>query len=517
LEREFTGQLRLNFAHAVLNLLFEHGVDSNVVHSHFRRLWNEHADILVETLSVRSLLSACSAAAKHSPDPADAVGSALLDLFAAMQELDNSGQPAPDPMAPAVIAKQGDLSRKMLLLLDRALQHDSLVGTIGREIVSRALAARTPFAQAVAEQSSTFRQPFVRPVSVSAFHFKPKTVTIEQDQPGYILLNDTGRLGHSFHIGTVYVCASIRQNLARCGLREIGWANDPLQFETLIAQTSSTPSLVVLNGEGTLHHDARRAIQLLELCQSARQHNIGVAVINSVWESNADFMVTLLQTADLIHVRDSLSRKALPKDMPVQVTPDASISLFMNSVHDGVFRPPGYDMGVMDSVVPAASEALLNFAEAVQLPFYALARGGLLSMRKAAAGRSGVVWPQLMQLTDVMAARAWVTGRFHGLIAALAAGRPVCALSSNTAKIEGLLFDAGLADECLLPADWISAPVEIQRDQLEKRFESQRTSGFIERRESYLRFAKDRIGLMFDAVAATARPATDIGASVTKP
>src|SRR5690606_13460001 len=138
----------------------------------------------------------------------------------------------------------------------------------------------------------------------------------------------------------------------------------------------------------------------------------------------------------LLHVRDNLSRAALPPGIPAETTPDISISLFVRLARDGQFPVPRYRIAVMDSVVPTAWKALLGFAEEGRLPFFAMPAGNLHKIREDVEGRSGPVWPRLLQLTDVMASQAWITGRFHGLIAALCVGRPVCAISSNTAKIE---------------------------------------------------------------------------------
>lgn len=302
-------------------------------------------------------------------------------------------------------------------------------------------------------------------------------------------------------MGTVTACTAIRQNLGLRGLSEIGWANDRKRFETLLAQAPRKPALVVLNDEGTLHHNAARAVELLEICGQAKDLGLRVAVLNTVWERNSDAMAATLAKVDTVHVRDSLSRAALPADSAAHVTPDVSIHLFLQSFR-GAKAEPIHDLSVMDSVVPAISEALLRFAEHGNLPVYAMPLGNLRKMRQDVAERSGPLWPRLLQLPDVMASRAWVTGRFHGLIAALCAGRPVCALRSNTAKVEGFLQDTGLAEACLLDSSWIGAPVAQQRNELSRRFDLQRTAAFVQRRDDALAAAAKRIDTMFDSVAA---------------
>lgn len=523
LEREFSGQLRLKLVHAVLNVLLRRGVATQTVYGHFATLWAEHADILLDTLDSRWLVSACDTICDHSPDPAEAQGAILVSLFVNTLKLaeterlmDDPAQGDPQRIAGrtplfdgmvAFLPGRGDMPANLLQRLDRRLRPETLTGMIGRELINRALSADTVFTRLAVHQTRNLWRPYLAstPAPGRSGPREARRAILDADRPGYVLLNDTSRLGDNFHLGTVYACESIRRNLARRGLQEIGWANDRKRFETLLADGERKPALIVLNGEGTLHHGAARAVELLALCVQAKEQGIRVAVLNSVWEKNPDAMVAALRKVDLVHVRDKLSREALPDGFPAEVTPDMSMQLFLQSTRTSQFPPPQHKIGVMDSVLPAASEALLGFAEEEGLPFYAMPGRNLRSTRVAVAARSGPVWPRLLQLTDLMAAEAWVTGRFHGLIAALSAGLPVCAVSSNTSKIEGLLDDAGLNEACLLPPEWLSAPGPQKRRELVKRFQIQQTSEFIQRREIYLEAAVQRIDQMFDSTAALAK------------
>lgn len=304
-------------------------------------------------------------------------------------------------------------------------------------------------------------------------------------------------------MGTVHACNAIRQNLAHRGLVEVGWANDHAGFDAVLASCGRKPALVVLNGEGTLHHDAPRARDLLTTCERAKDMGFRVAVVNTVWQENSDLMGAALGKLDAVHVRDSLSLAELPADIRAQVTPDVSIQLFLQTLR-GAKAEPMQDIAVMDSVVRSTSAALLAFAEHEGLPFFPMPVGNLRKTRQDVASRAGPVWPRLVQSTDVLAATNWVTGRFHGLIAALCAGRPVCALPSNTSKIEGFLWDHGLAEACLLDSDWLLAPLSRQRDDLTRRFDTQRTEAFIQQRDGVLDAAVLRIDAMFDSLAALA-------------
>jgi hypothetical protein len=521
LEAEFVGQIRLKLVHAQLIVLIRRQQQTAFVYDHFCRLWADHGDLLLEVLDSRWLVSALDTICDLSPDPAERQVAILCVLFVNTLKLAETERLITEPAAPdinrivgrapihdgltAFKCGRGNMVMNLLQRIDRTLTADSRVGRIGREVISRALSADTVFARLAAFQTHNIwprwlqrpPQPLAAPPVCGRGHSAP-------DGPGYILLNDTGRRSGGAHIGTLHACTALRRSLARRGLTELGWANDAAGFAAVMATAPQRPALVVLNEEGSLHHNARLAVDLLDICAQAKDQGLRVAVVNAVWQDNSDQMAAILRRADLLHLRDSLSRAALPPDVTAQITPDISIPLFLQTL-GSTTEGPVTDLAVMDSVVPATSAALLDFAEEGALPFFAMPMGNLHRMRDSVVARGGPVWPRLLQSTDILAARGWLTGRFHGLLAALCAGRPVCALPSNTAKIEGFLRDHGLADACLLGDDWLAAPRAKQRRILERRLEAQRNPGFIRRRQAALTSAATRVEAMFDALSALAR------------
>lgn len=520
LEKEFAGQNRLKFVHASLNVMLRRNIATRIVYGHFLALWRQHGDILIEMLDSRWLISACDTISDHSPDPAESQSAILISLFANTLKLfeterlmcDN-GAADPDRIKPRTPLHDGltaymprvcDMPANLLHRLSHKMQPDTLTGLIGRELITRALSSDTVFARLSNYQRVQRWTPYLHSQSSEppkATVPRPLIAAQRTETPGYILLNDTARLGNGFHLGTAYACESLRRGLQERGLGEMGWANDQNGFDALLSSATQKPALVVLNGEGTLHHGAPRAAQLMDICGQARRRGIPVAVLNTVWEENPDDMVSALDKADLVYVRDSMSKNALPAGFAAKIVPDMSIPLFYRTARDGQFAPPVHRIGVIDSVVPAVSASLLNFSEAKQLPFYVMPGRNLGVIRADVAGRKGSVWPRLLQITDMMSAEAWLTGRFHGLIAALSAGLPVCAVRSNTAKIEGSLGDAGLSEACLLGRDWLTASDNEKHQELSHRFDMQRQPDFIAKREDYLENAMLRIEDMFDQTA----------------
>jgi polysaccharide pyruvyl transferase WcaK-like protein len=89
-----------------------------------------------------------------------------------------------------------------------------------------------------------------------------------------------------------------------------------------------------------------------------------------------------------------------------------------------------------------------------------------------------------------------VAARFHGVCLCVKVGVPFLAIASNTAKIEGMLADAGLSDRML---DMAHLDIDVIR---------RRSSWSQAHEASRVRYVKDaqvRIGAMFDDIAATLR------------
>lgn len=320
---------------------------------------------------------------------------------------------------------------------------------------------------------------------------------------GYVLLNDTARLSGGFHCGTVMACDALRDGMAARGLAEQGWVNDPAQFDRFLDRAPQRPRLLILNGEGTLHHNTPRAIALLECCARARAAGIPVAVINAVWQGNGPRMGRLLaRGADLVHVRDTASAAALPSDVKASVTPDMSLHGFARLYAGATAQ--GDATAIIDNVRAPAGHALQHLAARTGAAFYAMPYPALRQLTDAAITDPTAAIPRLLTAPMLTSAPRWITGRFHGLIAALAAGRKICAIRSNTHKIEALLADANLSD-ALLHADWETLPPADQDAHIAACFARQ-TADFDQRRAAFIARSVALIEAMFDQTAALALP-----------
>ncbi|MDS9467382.1 polysaccharide pyruvyl transferase family protein [Paracoccus sp. MBLB3053] len=521
LRAEFSGQSALKFAHAALIVAIRRGINLPENFTRFRGIWDEHGDLLLEVLDTRWLVSACETLADHLPDRNEAQIAVLASLFAnvvKLYETERVATGAGDPelarlsgrtpifdgMTGFMIGK-GDMVQNLLARIDATLTGDGLPSLIARELVHRALRNDTVFNRFAAYQARNRWSPSrqtVRPeTQIRQSHSHPLAIDSAQ---GYILLNDTGRLGHGFHAGTTFACTALRRGLASRGLIEAGWANDELGFDALVS--ARAPSLVVLNGEGTLHHGAPRAAELLRCCEKAKARGIPVAIVNSVWQDNPPDFVKSVASANQVYVRETASLAQLPKQLGAMHVPDVSFAAFLEFYRAGQFDEPMHDLCVIDSVVQQASHALQDFAAHEKAPFFVMPGRPLGALRNRAI-RDETAFPLLLQAPDLKSARGWVTGRFHGLVAAISAGRPACAIPSNSFKIEAMLRDADMVDECLLPREWIEAnPVE-KRSAVSRCLDAQATDLFEAKRMRYVSLASERIEEMLDRVATLADPA----------
>ena len=216
-----------------------------------------------------------------------------------------------------------------------------------------------------------------------------------------LLLNDTSK----YHNGCVKVVEQIKdmipvhRSLKRCPDEEI------LKYD-----------YVVLNGEGTMHHDAREAINFMKNLEFAQSKGIRTAIINSVWQDvNAKWIANVLHNCEYISVREVLSQEELWKaySIDAEVYPDLS---FFADVPEESFPHKERRIGMFFNHFPYGKNADVNIFK---------------------SSWNDIV--NTLRNTDL-----FITGRHHDMYAALKAECPMVLLSGNTWKNEGLMKTAGV-------------------------------------------------------------------------
>lgn len=209
--------------------------------------------------------------------------------------------------------------------------------------------------------------------------------------------------------------------------------------------------VIVVNGEGTIHHSAerKRARHLLELVDLAAQMNVPSVLVNASVEALTPDDLARLARFDAIFVRETTSRDYL-SEHGIAATVAADLSLG---------APPGEAcprdrLLVTDSVSRPVTARLRTFADAQGARFETMQHRPAWLKTMARRVRRGLPGHLMGRqqfkrsidyapfVTRLQASRAVVSGRFHTVLFCLLTNTPVLAVSSNTSKIEATLRDA---------------------------------------------------------------------------
>jgi len=281
----------------------------------------------------------------------------------------------------------------------------------------------------------------------------------------FVLANDTSFANHH---GCRLVSRTIKKRMEELGFRlratlPVGadWSKQRQFLRTL-----DESRVLLVNGEGTLHHaqpEARRLIELVDYSCN-RQHK--VFVINSIWQDNPSSWAKALRKANLVSVRDSRSKYELAlAGIDALLVPDLTLSSQdLNQAHPATPRTLGIIWG--DSVIPQVANELCACAKERGEPFVPMASsnkrlhlGNGLSRIVAFATNARYfaktkliesISPKIYFVNEddfidyLSRSTLHITGRFHGICLALKTRTPFLGIKSNSRKIEVLLEDVGL-------------------------------------------------------------------------
>lgn len=242
-------------------------------------------------------------------------------------------------------------------------------------------------------------------------------------------------------------------------------AHENWQQNTGFLKKLEEAHLVIVNGEGTIHHDRPDGIRLLEVGGYAKNSGIPAALINFTWEANSIDSGKLLQDFQLLSVRDTLSLDEIRAfDVDGRVVPD--LSLLMPWVGNPNHR---HGIGFTDSVVWSAASRLEEMRDklrgkGIHLQYSERGVNGCYRFIREYIGRSDLGSPtrllrklklRVLQylgqnknidtfISELQQLELLVSGRFHACTLALVTDTPFIAVASNTKKIAAMIEDAGL-------------------------------------------------------------------------
>lgn len=462
LAADMPGQSELVLYHAGLIVHLRRGLRTDEMWARFSALWRDHAALLIGHLDSRWLISACDTFADFDEDPAArsaALATSLMANFVRLYETEQKSR-GPDlrPLMPprgrselfdGTIAHgiyKGDTLRNAMQRLG------SLAATAGRPamvldaLVGRIAAADTPLTR------------FARLHRDDATRWRPAPPPAMR----VALFNDTSV---SRHFGCEAVLDTIERLFTGAGIALIHrhpvgrpWDSDPAAPRA-IAEADA----VVVNDEGTIHHDRPAGRRLAALAGAAAERGRPAYLINATLQDNDAEMVAALRGFRHIWVRESASAEwARARGLAVTLCPDLSLCQSGLVPSLALTGKPA----VIDSVLPEANLALARHAAALGTRLWGMKHdeaGRLLSCPPPAVLRGdGTALPfepfgpprDFVGFARQLGARSrLITGRFHAVCLAMVLRLPFHAIASNTWKIEAMLADAGLDPRRLIRPD----------------------------------------------------------------
>lgn len=219
-----------------------------------------------------------------------------------------------------------------------------------------------------------------------------------------VLVNDTA---HHPHAGCQLVGEAFREQFTRVGLDLLGSIPFNVDWNAYTSLLDSA-DLVVINGEGSIHHGNRT-----DLLNIAARYP--AALVNCVYQDNPPN--PKLRHFRYVAARESLSAKELARDgVEAVIVPD--VCLTASTLRLFIKTTATDDLGRTDNVIDPTSGFPIKYHGVTAADY----------------------------LHRLCSYRRLCIGRFHAAIMAASLEIPFSAWASNTHKTEGLLFDMGIPE-----------------------------------------------------------------------
>jgi len=307
--------------------------------------------------------------------------------------------------------------------------------------------------------------------------------------PRLTVLNDTDSNG--VHFGCSRVMDNIKTLSARYGLRVGNTvpAATPA-FSPYMRRAIRDADIVMINGEGTLHHGRRRARWLIDAIEYAKSGDKPVALVNALYQDNPELWDPIISELDIICARDAQSAAQLTRAAGRQVGYMGDLALYDEKPPSPEGNRNGNRNGMLfgDSVHVRTTRRLLatagrisRLAPAQVMPITrSCSRPG---SRQAAASDLQTMYSyychrRVLRFRGIVSfaesSHAYmeilrrfalsVTGRFHALCFALLTRTPFVAIASNSWKMDAIIHDAGLDRKRLIGPRMLNPEIILDND-----------------------------------------------------
>ncbi len=215
---------------------------------------------------------------------------------------------------------------------------------------------------------------------------------------------------------------------------------------------------LIVNAEGTIHHDGLGALALVGLCAVAKRNDIPVSLVNgSLFSLGETIFDRLVESVDEFATREPLSYRYL-RERGVDVTEAADCLFLANQASrlspavkartEGWGRFAIYSPGVLSATAEIEEKTVSEDVRALVERFETVAFHVVGPEDEALANIAVESGAELLRLGELSwrevtplyeKADLVVSGRYHLLIFAALAGASILPLATNTGKIDGLL------------------------------------------------------------------------------
>lgn len=327
-----------------------------------------------------------------------------------------------------------------------------------------------------------------------------------------VLMNDTSS---RYHHGCALVMRNLRDGLeARgCTISATSFARHEWKNDINFVAKLKDAHLVVVNGEGTLHHGKVAGASLLEIVDRPELSETPVTLVNALYEANPDDWGQWLAKFNICAARDSVSLTAMRNSLSHAVSKPDMMWLPDLSMAQGARPVGGQRSGIIvgDSVKWNRRRDLAQLARRLNLDHFIPTKTLKSPIWQMPVVRhllyciyNGV--PHLKQPQFIMAedteaylarlatCEGHITGRFHAVCLSMITRTPFLALSSNASKIERLLQDVGLGTDRLVSPDQLNS---LTRAEIVRPFSHQETQAI----DAFLERASRESDGLFDRLA----------------
>jgi hypothetical protein len=334
-------------------------------------------------------------------------------------------------------------------------------------------------------------------------------------QQKFVLMNHTDMQGH--HFGCARVMRHIEQALTdRGGViwaridGKMDWRKDPATLQKI-----ADCDVIVINGEGTLHHGRKKASWLIAVGNHPVTQSKKLALINTLYQENPDSWAPMLRGFQYLYARDARSARAMSEKVGRYVTWLPDLSTAAGSDPSSV---PRRGIAIGDSVSKTATNFLANLAMDLNTSEPTRILPLTISLREENPYRPAlrrrlrrwtVDWRQRRQQRNfpiltylrsekdyveaIKATRLSVTGRFHGICLNLVTATPFICITSNSWKIEALFEDAGIDLRRLVSIERLTKKMVMEEDWSFSKHEQENISSYLTRSSQQAKAMFDRI------------------------